>query len=219
VTNSDPPDLISFEDVAHDYLLNHAPRLQSEMAWFASQSLKMPEVIERACESVISDSVHSHQQRPFGIWPNAPKQASDLLKLLADQIGAAADFDGLHTIISNKLAAVKGIGALRYYDVARRIGEWLHPKLEPTEVYLHRGTREAAKAMRLPVKDRLPVSVLPEGLRSLTPAQAENALCIYRAPIARIACNGQGDPETARRAVVRCASPLMQRRVQRPGRC
>jgi hypothetical protein len=217
--HSDRPDLISFEDVAHHYLLNHAPRLESEMAWFAAQSLKLPEAIERACASIICGRVHSHQQRPFGIWPNAPKQASALLKPLGNQIGAATDFGCLHTVIRTKLAEVKGISDLGYYDIARRIGEWLRPKLEPREVYLHRGTREAAKAMGLRVKDRLPVSVLPEGLRSLTPAQAEDALCIYRIRLAQIASNGQGCTETVRRAVVRCASPRVLQRVQRPGRC
>jgi hypothetical protein len=219
MTNYDRPDLLSFEDVARDYLLYHAPRLESEMAWFASQSLMLPQAIEHACASIIGGSVHSHQQRPFGIWPNAPKQAADLLKPLANQIGAATDFDCLHTVIRTKLAEVKWIKDLGYYDIARRIGEWFRPKLAPTEVYLHRGTREAAKAMGLPVKDRLPVSVLPEGLRSLTPAQAEDALCIYRVPLARIASNGQGRPETVRRASVRCANPPVQRGVQRPGRC
>jgi hypothetical protein len=154
------------------------------MAWFASELLTLPGAIKRACASIINGSLHSHQQRPFGIWPQAPKQAADLLKPLESSIIAARDFEDLHTIISTALAPVQGFGLLAYYDTARRIGEWLRPKLMPTEVFLHRGARDGAKALCLRVnRDRVPMSELPEGLQLLNPAQAEDALCIYRVPL------------------------------------
>jgi hypothetical protein len=87
----DDPDLLSFEDVARDYLRKHGPRLDVEMGWFALQSQGLSDAIERSCASVIDGRVHSHQQRPFGIRPNAPKEAADLLKQAANEIGAAGD--------------------------------------------------------------------------------------------------------------------------------
>jgi uncharacterized membrane protein len=83
---------------------------------------------------------------------------------------------------------VSGIGPLTCYDFTYLIGAWL--KKEPTEVYLHAGTRKGAQAVlgAQANRDRLPVSAFPEGLRrSLTAAQIEDVLCIYHGPLARIA--------------------------------
>jgi hypothetical protein len=219
----DYPDLTSFEDVARHYRQNYASRAEVKMEkWFASQSLTLTEAIERACASVIDGKLYSHQQRPFQRWPQAPKKAADLLKPLASRIAAARDFDDLHTIICTTLASVQGVGPLACYDIAHRIGKWLRPKLEPTEVFLHRGTREGVKALGLWAnRDRAPISDFPEGLRrSLTAAQMEDALCIYRGTLARIAgSNGQGDPKTTAHGSTRCVTAPAQARASRPGRC
>jgi hypothetical protein len=132
--------------------------------WWASQSLTLPEVIERACASIIHGKLHSHQQRPFQRWPRAPKKAADLLKPLADRIAAARNFDDdLHPLICTAIKLVPGIGPLTCYDIAHRIGARLRPKLEPTEVFLHRGTREGAKALGLWAnRERAPISDFPE---------------------------------------------------------
>jgi hypothetical protein len=50
------PGLTSFEDVARHYHQNYASKAEAEMEeWFALRSLTLPEVIERACASVIDD--------------------------------------------------------------------------------------------------------------------------------------------------------------------
>jgi hypothetical protein len=217
---NDRPDLISLEDVARDYLRTHAVRVEEQMAWFASRSLTLHKAIERACVSIIDGGLYSHQQRPFTRWPQAPKEAANLLTASASCIAAASDFNALYTTIGAKLAPVQGIGPLASYDFAQRIGQWLRPKLEPTEVFLHRGTREGAKALGLRVdRDCMPMSDLPEGLRSLTPAQVEDMLCIYRIPLARIASNGQDRPKTALRGMVRCAAYPAQQRTPRSRGC
>lgn len=187
------PGLTSFEAVANHYLQERTSDVAAELKWFGSQSLMLSETIERACKSICEDeSLHPHQWRPFQRWPEAPKRAADLLIRSADWIAAARNFDDdLHPLIVNVLSSVPGIGVLGYYDIAYRIGAWFRPKLEPNRVYLHRGTREGAKVVlgRRTNRDCAPVSDFPEGLRQLTAAQLEDALCIYRATLARIARN------------------------------
>src|SRR3954447_18518429 len=93
----DYSELTSFEDVARHYLKEDAPNLKAEMEWFGSKSLGLPEAIERACNSIRENGkLCSHQQRPFSIWPNAAKEAIDILKQLAGSIEAAYSFDDLY---------------------------------------------------------------------------------------------------------------------------
>lgn len=221
------PDLTSFEDVGRHYRREYASQIENEMKWFSSRLLlkTLPEVIERACESVIYGERHPHQWPFEKIRPQAPKKAIDSLKPLASSIEAARNFDELYSIISTNLDSVKGIGPLAYYDFALRIGAWLCPKLEPTEVYLHCGTARGAKAVRVRVdRERAPMSAFPEGLRSpkglrppLTAAEMEDILCIYCGTLARIAGNNQGGPKTTSHGIPRCV--VLRQQCLANGRC
>jgi hypothetical protein len=60
------PELSSFKNVARHYLEEYASRVAAEMEWFGSQSISLPQAIERACASLCEDGLlHSHQWRPF----------------------------------------------------------------------------------------------------------------------------------------------------------
>lgn len=130
------PELTSYEDVARDYLVKYAPQEAREER-LVSQSPTLPQAIERACARL----PHVHVT-----WSQTPKKAADLLRPLADQIAACKNFHDLHQFILKSCKSVPGAGPLTCYDIAQRIGVWL--KVEPTEVYLHAGTREGAKARR-----------------------------------------------------------------------
>jgi hypothetical protein len=216
------PQLTSFEDVAHHYLQERTSQVKAEMEWFGSQSLTLPEAIERACASICAGGfLHSHQRRPFQRWTQAPRKAADLLKPIANGMAAARNFDDeLYPLICAELATVLGIGPLTRYDIAHRFGAWLRPKLEPIQVFLHRGTREGAKAVSVQVSRResAPMSDFPEGLRQwLTAAQMEDALCIYRGTLARIAGNAQ--VQTTSDGVPRCVVAPAPPRALTPVRC
>jgi hypothetical protein len=219
----DYPDLISFEGVARQYLKEPSPA-KYRMDWFASESLALPEAIERSCASIGEDgSLHPHQWRPFHIWPEAPRKATDLLRPLEGRIAVAHNFDDdLHPLICAALKQVKGIGPLACYDIAHRIGARLRPRLEPTEVFLHRGTREGAKAVGVSInRERAPITDFPKGLQELlTAAQMEDMLCIYRGTLARIAGGSiQGGAKVTARGITRCAPTPAPPRASRPGRC
>jgi hypothetical protein len=215
------PELTTFEDVARHYLQERASQVEAEMEWFGSQSLTFPQAIERGCKSICENgSLHSHQWRPFQRWHDAPKQAADVLIRLQTRIETTRNFDDdLYPLIAGELTLVPGIGALGYYDIAHRIGAWLRPKLEPLQVYLHQGTRQGAKVVlgQRANSDRVPMSDFPEDLRQLTAAQLEDALCIYRGTLARIA--GIGEVKTISHGIPRCDIVPAQPRPLRPGRC
>jgi hypothetical protein len=221
------PCLTSFEDVARHYRRKYASQIETEMKWFSSRLLlkKLPEVIERACESVIYGEMHPHQWPFEKIRPQAPKKAIELLKPSASSIESARDFHELYSIISTKLKSVKGIGPLAYYDFARRIGAWLCPILEPTEVYLHCDTKKGAEAVSVRVnRESAPMSDFPEGLRSpkglqppLTAVEMEDILCIYCGTLARIAGKSQGGTNTTSQGIPRCV--VLRQRCLANGRC
>jgi hypothetical protein len=195
--------LTSFEAVACHYLDEYAAEADRQLRWFADPSLALTQIIGRACASRLADGrLHNHQQRPFGVWPQAPGNAAANLRKITSRLIDVGKFDALHETIRLALLNVQGIGELADYDISHRIGAWL--RLQPTEVYLHRGTRKGAEILGLPLKGRsIPMDALPEGLRRLTAGQAEDALCIYRADFSRIIGSSEGS-SPIRRRVDRC---------------
>ena len=98
----------------------------------------------------------------------------------------ASDFAALHRTIDVQLRAVGGFGELAIYDIAQRIG-W-YRRLEPAEIYLHRGTRDGARLLVPGLAGAtLSPARLPPEFHALTPPQLEDVLCIYKAQIGGIA--------------------------------
>jgi hypothetical protein len=123
---------------------------------------------------------HDHQFRISGIsmrhtWQRLRRRLSELRR--------ATTFSEVHAIV--KECAVAGFGELSIYDAAHRIGAWLG--VEPDAVYLHRGTRDGAKALGLDAAaGLLAMRQLPRPLRRLTPEQVEDFLCIFKVRLRRM---------------------------------
>jgi hypothetical protein len=97
----------------------------------------------------------------------------------ARELKACKRFDELHALIERTIHSIVGLRELYTYDTALRIGAFLG--LAPEFVYLHRGTRVGARALGLNAKlPYLTVDQLPVELRTLSPAEVEDFLCIYK---------------------------------------
>lgn len=94
-------------------------------------------------------------------------------------------FDEVKSVAEKAGARLWKNGEMTIYDTSQRIGMFLGH--EPDRVYLHRGTREGAKALGF--KGQLAFilpSQLPRAFRKLKPSEIEDCLCIYRDEIAKL---------------------------------
>ena len=98
----------------------------------------------------------------------------------------------------------------RFRDTALRIGAKLG--IRPDRVYLHRGTREGARALKLDASQAtIDVSQLPPAFQRLDAREIEDCLCIYKEDLRRLA---QGSSLREIAAASRCR----YRRPRKPGR-
>lgn len=117
-----------------------------------------------------------HQRRhPSAVLARAHKA----LLLIASELMGCKRFDDLHQRIAQAIAPIDRLSEMYVYDTAVRIGAYLG--FAPQSVYLHRGTREGARALGLNVaKGYLDVHELPLALSALSPNEIEDYLCIYK---------------------------------------
>lgn len=157
------------------------------LRWY-EQAGSLEEAIARAAYAETKDGKRQSHQRL--ITHNAISEAQQKLRESVLRIERCSNFDDLHELIKDLLSQVKGVGELYCYDTARRIAAYL--KLSPDRVYLHRGTRVGARALELDVsRGYLALSELPVPLRSLTPDDIEDFLCIYKSKL-KPHCPGNG---------------------------
>ena len=117
------------------------------------------------------------------------KRAEKKLHAKAREISQAKSFDKLHDVVKQTITPIVGIGDLAVYDFALRIGA--RPKLHPTKIYLHRGTRDGAKALGLGGRT-IAQKELPKEFWSLTPPEIEDCLCIFKDDIRKIVKRQRG---------------------------
>jgi hypothetical protein len=122
-----------------------------------------------------------HQCR---ITRTALARSAALIGAASAKLRACASFEELHQFLQNTVGAVDGIGELYVYDTALRLGAYLG--LSPTLVYIHAGTRGGARALGLDVsRHAIPFEEFPPVLRSLSPSELEDFLCIYKARLGK----------------------------------
>ncbi|MGH7053410.1 MAG: hypothetical protein ACREFA_06290 [Stellaceae bacterium] len=190
---TDDINLRTYADVMADYRRRYGQAHRAEMRMFGNPRQTLKEAIWRACMSQIPTKPgtrskrHPHQRLiPNGVLSNAAAS----LEEQENEIHAAADFAALHALVA---ASIPGNKELLIYDVAHRIGAYVG--LRPVEVYLHAGTRKGVAGLGLNAAGKsLPMASLPEGLRDVEPAEAEDILCIYRIALTRIRQGFAGSP-------------------------
>ncbi len=119
---------------------------------------------------------HPHQRRLSGEVLNRCTRA---LVACAREIRATRSFAALHSLLSDTIGGIRGVGKLMVYDTADRIGVFLD--VRPESVYLHAGVRSGARALGLRTSgSTIAAAGLPAELRRVKPWEAEDILCIYK---------------------------------------
>ena len=162
--------------IIRTYIREIRPRAQAELDCFR-QEPSLESVIERAGLAINQQSKrYSHQRR---LQKTTLEKAKRVLLTQVQAIKQSESFDDLFNLIDATFEPISGIGELYVYDTSLRIAA----KLErlPRKVYLHRGTREGARALGLDSKSvALEVSVFPPEFRQLEPHEIEDVLCIFK---------------------------------------
>jgi hypothetical protein len=166
--------------IVADYIERHRPNSQADIDFYAGQS-SLNRAIDLAAKAQRHDGTfHGHQNRV-----GKATMARTRTPLLAMEVKGITGFDALHEAVDRAIRNIPRVGDLAIYDTAIRLGAFLG--MLPERVYLHRGTRDGAKALGLNHKaSSLTVADLPPELRQLRPYEVEDCLCIYKAEFAAV---------------------------------
>ena len=169
--------LNSLGRIVQHYIKKYRPDARRELESFR-RAKSLREAIQHAGMAINFDSdKFPHQWR---LSDSALQKATTELTKVIHKIKVCRKFQDLIGLVQSTAGAVKGIGELYVYDTSLRIGA--HLGVYPDEVYLHRGTRVGATALRLIVdRPSIPVNEFPRELRQLEPHEIEGVLCIYKA--------------------------------------
>ncbi len=169
-----PRDLSTLRGIVDAHIRNKRLPESLELRFYADQPSLAAAIEVAALCKMPNGKRHPHQYRIRG-----RALAEARRRLLAGDMANARTFDELHELVA---AAVRGVwkkAELTIYDIAHRIGA--HLGLAPERVYLHRGTRDGARELGLGRgRAWLELHELPREFHRLTPAEAEDCLCIYK---------------------------------------
>jgi hypothetical protein len=162
--------------MVRSYIFHERPRAQAELKSFQREP-SFENAIERAAVAIDDrQKRYGHQTR---LSASSLSKGKTVLLEAAKELGACDSFDELHELLKECLNGIDGLGELYHYDTALRIGA--SRGVMPERVYLHRGTRDGARALGLNWRaDSLDPRLLPKELAVLEPYEMEDFLCIYR---------------------------------------
>lgn len=177
-----PSPATSLREIVEDYIRCFRDLAEQEQRYFA-QGERHDAMSRAALAEVELDGRtlrHTHQYR----IPRKQLEAARDRLLTADL--ALVSFDELHQRVEQTIGSIERIGELAVYDTALRVGAFLG--IEPELVYLHRGTRDGARALVLGRgRTSLRVDELPAEFSRLRPYEIEDCLCIYKSELGRLA--------------------------------
>jgi hypothetical protein len=166
--------------IIRHYRKNYAARAEWELGFFRAQSSLKDAVRLAGLAQGPGGKRFSHRCRIPG---RVLAEAEQLLQIELRMLRKAATFAQLHRIVRSMIGDVRGIGALMVYDTSLRIA--VHLGLEPSQVFLHAGTRVGARALGLDASaESLSVAELPRALRRISAGEVEDILCIYKHSLA-----------------------------------
>lgn len=181
----DEANLTSLARIVHPYIRKYRPDARKELGSFRdAKSLR--EAVAHAGMAMNFDAEPHRFPHQWRIRNTALLKGTDELTGAITRIRACKNFRELINIVDSIADTVGGIGELYVYDTALRIGA--HLRIFPKEVYLHRGTRDGARALGRNVdRSSIPVHQFPREFRQLEPHEIEDVLCIYKKRFSRAA--------------------------------
>ena len=173
---TDEPTGKSLETLVRHYIKICRSRLNSELEYF-EKNPSFSEALEKASMAINEKGKRfDHQRRLTSVSLEGSKVR---LSKVINSLKTCKNFAELHDLLEKLLHDVHGIGELYCYDTALRLGAFLG--IYPELVYLHRGTRDGARALGLNWKeDTLDPKIFPPPIQELSPHEIEDFLCIYK---------------------------------------
>lgn len=156
------------------YIEKFREAAREEMLFYSGQKTLMSAVSVSARGITKENVKHPHQYR---IPKEVLKTAEQRLIGAINHFDEIDDFDKLHSIVSDLITPISGIGQLTVYDITQRIGAFLG--VEPKVIYLHAGTRVGAKALGFS-GNSVTKQELPAAFSRLSPGEIEDCLCIFK---------------------------------------
>ena len=159
------------------FLSDRRDRPARERGWWGDPHLSIRDACLRAMFALEKKDVRDDHQ-----WIFSKARLSAMGEQIAARaavLEAAETFEEFYGRVELALGIGRNRKPLLVYDIARRLGYRFG--LEPEEVYLHRGTKAGAEALRRGLGRPRSRSLddFPTSLRTrLTPAQAEDFLCL-----------------------------------------
>jgi hypothetical protein len=160
-----------------DYIHRLRPDRERELRYFRIARTDEDAISAAARAHLPNGKKHPHQYR------NPPASLEESRRRLLDnlpKVRNATSFHELIELVDHLIRPLDRMGEMVVYDTAMRIGARFG--LEPEKVYVHRGTRDGLRKLGLdPRRDTIELDELPAPIRMLTPREAEDFLCVYKA--------------------------------------
>jgi hypothetical protein len=165
---------MTLNEIVNAYIRDCRPRATAAMRFYTERPDLNSAILHAALCLTPRGKRADHQRR---IRRAVLHQAQVVLQNARDDLKKSEDFETLHKLVAAKIGPIKGIGRLAVYDIALRIGAYLgkHPGL----VHLHAGAKTGAASLGFR-GDAVHPSVLPPAFSTLSPAEIEDCLCIYK---------------------------------------
>lgn len=171
-----------YKSIVDDYIREFRFLARAEISTYAQESGLSSAISRAALGKLPNGKKHPHQYR---IPCASLKEAEIRLLRHQAEIRNCTTFKALHDFVNSKIRDICMIGELTVYDISTRIGAFRH--ISPEHVYLHRGTREGARALGYSGSEpMLEPGDLPREFLVLEPHEIEDCLCIYKEMLKQI---------------------------------
>jgi hypothetical protein len=167
------------EALVDEYIRQFRRDRQRELRYFQIARTDEDAISAAALARLPNGKKHPHQNR------NPPASLGESRRRLLDnlsEIRSATSFQELIELVEQLIRPLDRMGEMVVYDTALRIGARFG--LEPEKVYVHRGTRDGIRKLGLEARrETIEMDEFPVPIRKLTPREAEDFLCVYKATL------------------------------------